>query len=70
MTPQWKTIEYPRLERGPLIEIPKLVNGRPSYKWVQGWIVKYSEMRESTPEKYNDAKQLLVNIERGEGVAE
>lgn len=51
--------KYPRLERGPKIEVPRLCNGRPGYKWVEGWIVKYSETRESVPCTYHEARDLL-----------
>lgn len=50
---------YPRLERGPMIEVPRPRNGKPSYAWVQGWIVKYSETRESVPCTYHEAIDLL-----------
>lgn len=55
---------FPRLERAGLVEVPKLVNGRPSYVWKQGWCVKYSEARESTPETYANAIALLADAKR------
>lgn len=50
---------YPRLVRDSRIEIPCLVRGRPSYRWVQGWAVEYSATRKSTPERLDDARYLL-----------
>lgn len=51
--------KYPRLERGPSIEVPRSRNGRPGYAWVQGWVVLYSEKRQSIPYRLNDARDLL-----------
>ncbi len=51
--------KYPRIERGPLIEVPRLCKGRPGYAWVEGWIVKYSETRQSIPYQLAEARALL-----------
>lgn len=51
--------QFPRLERGPLIEVSAPRRGRPGYQWVQGWIVRYSESRVSMPMRYNEARGVL-----------
>lgn len=50
---------YPRLERGPMIEVPSPRNGRPGYRWVDGWIVRFSESRTSTPVTLKEAREWL-----------
>lgn len=52
--------DYPRIERAQhRIEIPHVSNGRPGYKWGQGWIVRYSVHRVSTAMRYREALDLL-----------
>lgn len=58
--------DYPRIERAPhQIEIPHVLNGRPGYKWVEGWIVRYSLHRVSTPMRYQEALDLLIEEKEG-----
>jgi len=54
-----KQAKYPRMEKYCDIEIPYCRNGRPGYKWVQGWIIRYSESRISTPVRYHEALDML-----------
>lgn len=55
-------MKYP-IERGPLIEVGRPRRGRPSYAWVQGWIVRYSATLTSIPMRYREA-QALAQKER------
>lgn len=55
---QWrlKAMGYPRLERAPFqIEVGAPRRGRPGYRWVQGWIVKFNPQLESTAMRRNEA---------------
>lgn len=53
--------EYPRIERAQhKIEIPSNRNGKPGYRFVQGWIVRYSVHRASLPMQYREAQGLLI----------
>lgn len=59
---QWqipKGVGYPRLERGPNIEVPYCRNRRPGYRWAPGWVVHYSADRVSMPMPYGEARQLF-----------
>lgn len=47
---------FPKLEKGERIEIPAPRNGRPGYRWVQGWIVCYAEHRTSIPMRHKEAR--------------
>lgn len=51
---------YPRIERACNIEVPRPRDGRPAYAWVQGWAVRYSESRVSTPMRRNEAREVLM----------
>ncbi len=52
--------DYPRIERAEhSIEIPSTRNGRPGYRFVQGWIVRYSMHRSSLAMRYREAQGLL-----------
>ncbi len=46
---------YPWIERSCMIEIPAPRRGRPGYRWVQGWIVRYSPDRTSMPMRRYEA---------------
>jgi hypothetical protein len=37
------------------VEVGAPRNGRPGYRWVQGWIVRYGPNRESSPMRRRDA---------------
>lgn len=52
--------EFPRIERAQYgIELAHTYKGRPHYRWVQGWIVRYSLHRVSTAMRYREALELL-----------
>lgn len=51
---------FPRLERGHMIEVARMVKGRPSYVWVQGWVIRYSETRTSMEMRYQEARTVLA----------
>ncbi|QOR55740.1 MAG: hypothetical protein YHS30scaffold667_36 [Phage 65_10] len=53
---------YPLLERSTDVEVPSPRRGRPSYRWVTGWVVRYSESRVSTPMRYREAQILLRQV--------
>lgn len=57
--------EFPRIERGPMIEVPRPIKGRPSYAWVQGWIVRYSPDRVSMPVRLSEARAMLQEAREG-----
>ena len=40
-----KTETFPRIERAEMIEVGAPRKGRPGYRWVQGWHVRYSDNR-------------------------
>jgi len=61
---QVQTATYPRIVRGPNIEVARPRNGCPRYAWVQGWIVEYAPDRTSTPERLNDARHLLKHAQQ------
>lgn len=51
---------WPTLERADCqIEVPYCRNGRPGYRWVQGWIVRYGKDYTSIPTTLADARALL-----------
>lgn len=50
---------YPRAERACAIEVPRVTRGRPGYRWVQGWRIRYSETRVSEPMRRSEAAQML-----------
>lgn len=50
---------YPALVRGPRIEVGCVRRGRPGYRWVQGWVVKFGPDRESIPVCLQEALYLL-----------
>lgn len=52
-------MKYPHIERGPDIEVGAPRNGRPGYRWVGGWVVRYSPSRVSTPMRLREARELL-----------
>lgn len=56
--------KFPILERACDLEIPCPKNGRPGYRWVQGWIVRYSETRASLPMRRNEALGELARAKR------
>lgn len=59
---QWQTPQgesYPKLERGPNIEVPCCRNRRPGYRWTTGWVVRYSADRVSMPMQYGEARNLF-----------
>lgn len=56
--------KFPILERGCRIEIPAPRNGRPGYRWVEGWTVRYSETRVSLPMRRNEALEELARAKR------
>lgn len=58
-TPTTAAEVFPRLERGCSIEVPAPRDGRPGYRWVQGWCVVYSATRRSMETTYADAVGLL-----------
>lgn len=52
--------EYPYMVRSTSpVEVGSPRNGRPGYRWVQGWIVVFSDTRTSQPERYRDAQDTL-----------
>lgn len=53
------------IERGDLIEIGAPRNGRPGYRWVQGWRIRYSPSRVSQSMRRTEAVSFLRQI-RGE----
>lgn len=61
MTKTQKT--YPRIERAGFdIEIPHVRNGRPGYKWVTGWVVRFSESRVSLAMAHRAALDYLAEL--------
>ena len=54
-----KPVQYPFIAEGCKLEIPRPRNGRPSYVWVRGWVVCYSDSRQSCEMRLNDARGLL-----------
>lgn len=50
---------YPRMVRDCQIEIPCIRDGRPGYKWVQGWTVEYSQHHRTIPMRYKEARLVL-----------
>lgn len=54
--------KYPRVERGPAIEVPRLTRGRPSYRWVQGWQIRHSETRVTTPMRRAEALAVFREL--------
>lgn len=52
-------VKLPTLERGPNIEIGAPRNGRPGYRWVQGWIVRWGPSHTTAPMRLNEARDLL-----------
>lgn len=57
--------EFPKIERGCNIEVPHCRNGRPGYRWVQGWVVRYSKDRVSLPMRLNEARDYLREVLKG-----
>lgn len=60
---QWQAPKgsvYPILERGPNIEVGSCRRGRPGYRWVPGWVVRYSADRVSMPMRYGEARNLFA----------
>lgn len=52
--------DCPRIERAEhSIEVPSPRNGKPGYRFVQGWVVRYSLHRASIPMRYREAQELL-----------
>ena len=41
------------------IEVPSPRNGRPGYRWVQGWVVNYAPGRISLPMRRAEALNVL-----------
>ncbi len=41
------------------VEVGAPRNGRPGYRWVQGWVVRYGPDRESVPMRRRDAVAAL-----------
>lgn len=61
MTKTQKT--YPIIERAGFdIEIPHVRNGRPGYKWVTGWVVRFSESHVSLAMAYLVAIGYLAKL--------
>lgn len=57
--------KFPILERAHYnLEVPCTVKGRPSYRWVEGWIVRYSETRVSLGMPRNEALYELARAKR------
>lgn len=51
---------YPMLQRAPFdIEVPCVRNGKPGYRWAQGWNVIYHSKRVSAVGTYADTLRLL-----------
>lgn len=51
---------YPYMMRATCnIEVGAPRNGRPGYRWVQGWVVRYGPDRESIPLRRADAVNEL-----------
>jgi hypothetical protein len=55
---------YPCMERDCMIEVGAPRRGRPSYRWVQGWVVHYAPGRRSIPLRYNDARNELHRVKK------
>jgi hypothetical protein len=49
----------PVLRRGAGIEVPTTRNGRPRYRWVQGWFIDYGHGRVSTLMRLAEARAVL-----------
>jgi hypothetical protein len=53
---------YPRIVRGPDVEVGRPVRGRPSYAWVAGWVIEHSPTRQSMPMRRSDALHYLREL--------
>ena len=53
---------FPRVERGPAIEVSRLTRGRPSYRWVLGWQIRHSETRVTTPMRRAEALAVFREL--------
>lgn len=56
--------DFPRIVRGPNIEVARPRNGRPAYAWVQGWIVERAKGIESTPMRRSEAFEYLRQLRK------
>ena len=55
---------FPKLEKDVQIEVPAPRNGRPGYRWAQGWIVRYAEHRTSMPMRLMEARNEYARAVR------